>query len=479
MSIPAYAFKPLRALKQLRTASRLDLRPGDGLRAKVDLGEGLIVEARLFDISPTGAGIIVPLECVDRMNLGTNIELVISTPEQGNLRIVSTLKWKAEYGENQYKFGIQFHLPEPDELIWRRGTTVDVPEYTPLTGVIYKPYLFYERAPLRIEKISEKIWRVRIYDSEILAVPGLRYEINLSSTVDSSAPIVVKLMYLVEVGIGSILVDVVPESIPPEISEWMAQQLIFGADLTPATLREIGFDIKNLANGLKFRYIKSQEDYEAVLDLRFKAYKLAGKVTDGKTVKDMVAPLDPISRIIAAYHGDKIVGSVAVAFPKSEDTILDTERPFKNGYPRKVPPKTQMVEVARLCTDPEYRRGDLMVRILEHIYKALRCGNRAIVITSTDDKLWPLYKSIGFKKTGMSYDHPYLAGIRHHVITQAAPQADHAQGINPLAWNYAWRDMSKFLENNQVINRRLHTRAKIFVFELVGRALKINIKRKY
>ena len=478
MSNTARTLKPFKVPKQLRTASRLDLRPGDGLRAQIII-ENQLVQARLFDISPTGAGIIADNKNLESMHEGSEINLVISTPEQENLEIKAYLKWKTDFGDQQMKLGIQFHLQGPDELLWRRSASVEVPEYTPLTGVIYKPYLFYERAPLRIEKISEKIWRVRIYDSEILAVPGVRYELNLSSTVKSTAPIVVKLICLVEVDQGSILVDVEPQEVPAEISEWMAQQLIFGADMTPATLREIGFDIKNLANGLKFRYIKNQEDYEEILKLRFKAYALAGKVADGKTFQDMIAPLDPVSRIIAAYHGDKIVGSVAVAFPSTDDTILDTERPFKNGYPKKVPPKTQMVEVARLCTDPDYRRGDLMVRILEHIYKALRCGNRMTVITSTDDKLWPLYKSIGFKKTGMSYDHPYLAGIRHHVITQAAPQADQASGINPLAWNYAWRDMSQFLENNQIIKRSFLTRTKIRAFEFVGRVLKINIKKKY
>lgn len=472
-------FKPPRSQLHNRNSSRLDIRPSDGIKGKFTDSNEKTVQVRIYDISVTGAGLLFEKGSEKEAFVGRILTLSLEIPGQSDFEVKATIRW-TNAGSNEWiKVGVEF---DRTELIAESVATFNffkVPDFTPIVGALYKPYLFYERSPIKVEEISKDLWQVRIYDPEILAIPGIQYEVYLNSTTGNRKPIIISVIGVTEIQKDSVLVKIRPLSIPKEISEWLAQQLIFGSNISPEALRGLGFGIKNLANGLKFRYIKSQEEYEEVLQLRLKAYSLAGKVSSKKHPKDMIAPLDSISRIIGAYHGGKIVGSVAVSFPNSEEVVLDTERPFRNGYPKKMPSKLQIIEVARLCTDPDYRRGDLMVRILEHIYKALQCGNRKVVVTSTDAKLWPLYKSIGFKKTGMSYDHPYLEGIKHYVITQSSAQADAAKQINPLAWNYAWRDMSKFLNENGTIQRSFGTKIKVSMLSWIGRRLKINLKSKY
>lgn len=479
MTTPSKSGRPLRAAEQLRDVKRLDLRASDGLKMRILVGPNQSIDARLFNISPTGAGVLIDRSLASEFVKEKVFDLTLATPDQQDFPARGTVKWTSDFKESDLKVGLEFIRSEFDPSAWAGVPSIAVPESSPLVGAIYKPYLFYERAALKIVRLAEHRWQIKIFDSELLSLTGIQYEIHLNSMAQSDSPIIVRVESLIESHEDWTLVEVKPMQVPSEVAEWIAQQLILHADINPQTVRSVGFNFKRLSNGLRFRYIKTQEDYLKVLKLRLLAYGMAGKVAPGKTIQDMVAPLDSISRIIAVYHGKKIVGSVAVAFPPDEETVLDTERAFANGYPKKVPAKRDMVEVARLCTDPDYRQSDLMLRILEHIYKVLRCGNRKVVITSTDEKLWPLYKSLGFRKTGMSYAHPYLDGLRHHVITQAAPQADSGSRINPFAWNYAWRDMSHHLEASGTIQRGTFARSKVRFYEWMGRVLKINRKRKY
>jgi hypothetical protein len=250
-------------------------------------------------------------------------------------------------------------------------------------------------------------------------------------------------------------------------------------EFSPLDLRRLGFDLKNVSNGFRFRFVKTQDEYEEVLKLRYKSYLQAGKVDETKTFLDMGTSLDHLSRIIVAYHGSRLVGSVAVAFPDSDDLVLDTEKAFPNGYPNPMPAKTKMIEIARLCTDSDYRRSDLLLRILEYTYKVFVCGNREFVISSADDILWPLYKRIGFKKTGMSYAHPYLAGVIHHVIIGSRKEPDKAAGVSILAWLYVWRDMNRFLRGTRSLRLNSFQKTKIKFLETIGKLFRIRSKQKY
>lgn len=477
-NVPQRYSRPFKVAEDVRNSLRTELRPGDGLKAVVLVGEQRI-PLKVFDVSPIGAGFIVQSEFANQISEGKLYKFELMTTKQQDMWVRARIRWKGQLRDNFVKFGVEFQIRPGPDVVWPLTDSIEVVESAPILGVMYKPYLFYERAALRFERFSQHMWQIRIFDTEILAIPGVQFEIYMNTTGPNADPIIVEFAIVDSVSKDSVLVNIFPRVVPPAVREWIAQQLVFGSDCAPETMRKIGFEISGFANGLKFRYVKTQEDYEQVLKLRYKAYAGAGKVLPGKTHLDMAAPLDPISRIIAAYAGEKIVATVAIAYPDSEEIVLDTERPFVNGYPKAVPPKTDSIEVARLCTDPEYRRGDLLVRMLEHSYRAMRCGNRKHVITSTDDKLWPLYRKIGFRKTGMVYNHPYLAGLRHHVITISYDQVDLANRVNPLAWNYAWRDMSFHLEDTGLIRRSGLSKLKVLVLSYLGRVLGINVKKKY
>jgi hypothetical protein len=476
--------RPLQRQKNLgvdnfkRQQARVELRPSDGLKAFLKISEKIKIQTAIFDVSPKGLCLFIPSTESIILKVDVVVDLEVKANDGKAYPVTGRICWKADFQGKGWRYGVE--IVRKPFLRHPTNHSFLLPEYFPLTGATYKPYLFYERAVFRVLDVSQNFWTIKIFDSEILAFEGVEIDFYLNNSIGFNGPIRARIISLVETDEeNAVTIYVYVGEIPQVLQEWIGQQLIFNCNISPEYVRALGFKVKSVSNGFKFRFVKTRTEYEDVLKLRFDAYREAGKVGDDKTFHDMAAPLDYLSRIIAVYHGDRIVGSVAISFPSDDNLILDTERAFKNGYPKKIPPKTQIIEISRLCTQMEYRKTDLLNRIFEYTYKSLNCGDRDYIITSTDAKLWPLYKKLGFKKTGMKYAHPYLSGIEHDVILGTRKTPDQAMGISPLAWNYLWRDMNEFLEEKGHL--KLSPLQKIFVKmnRRLGRVLKINIKKRY
>ena len=255
--------------------------------------------------------------------------------------------------------------------------------------------------------------------------------------------------------------------------------LLYDDEYIPSQMRKAGFKVSTISNNFKFRYIKTEEEYNKVLELRRKAYTSIGKIPENTESKELAAPLDKISRIIAAYHGSKIIATAALSFPHSEYIQLDTERTLPGGYPRDLPPKKSIIEISRLCIDEEYRRSDLLIRMIEHIYKVLLASDRKYFLTSSDKSLWPLYKSLGFKKTLYSYDHPTFKGIIHDIIILDKQVGISSKKLNPIKWSFYYRDITHFMWQRMAIESSLFQRVKFILMLWIGRILKINKRTKY
>lgn len=444
--------------------------------------EGISIKVDTFDLSQFGACIRVPKTPLFLGRMGIYVDLEFRMPDSVKVCYLAKIRWTEDYSYEQ-RIGVEFveqtapyvsHLPENTSK-----EMYELPDYFPLSGFYYKPYLFFERGLLRITSISAKFCRVLFYDPETILFKSQVLELWLLGFDRKAEPVKVEIRGLERNPEGQTIAECLIKGVPNGFEEWVAHQMIFICDLTPVAIRRLGFDTSRVSNGFRFRFAKTQEDYENVLKLRHKAYLEANKIDATKTHWDMAAPLDPQSRILICHHGDKVIGSVSISFPQSNSDTLDTERAFPNGYPTPIPDKTTIVEIARLCTDSDYRRTDLLNRMFEYTYKVTICGDRAHILTSTDAKLWPLYKKLGFKKTGMSYAHPYLSGLEHHIILGERAQPDYGSNISPLAWNYIWRDMNFYMEERGMISKSILQKTKIFLMALVGRMLRIQTDRHY
>jgi hypothetical protein len=455
-----------------REAVRLDIRASDSIKV-ISIGSDRLNQ-NIFDVSIGGFSVLLPENI--KFEPGNRYLVTIELPDKNHISVEAFAASQVLFKAGQIKCGFKFNFPILSDDF---SDTYNLQDIAPVLGAIYKPHLFYERTIANIIAISENRYTIEVHDSDLILFPGEKFEFFISGPSIDFKPIIFEVLKVFSAENKRIHVFARPVSIPKSVRSWIGRFLVYHHDLTPSHIRSLGFPVKELSNGFKFRFIKTEKEYEEVLKLRFLAYKEAGKVSEGKTHVDMAAPLDCFSRIMGVYHFDKLIGSVAIGFPPSDKILLDIERGFPGGFPKKIPPKTQIVEISRLCTHPEYRRTDLLVRMFEYTYKTVHCGQRGYYLTSTDDKLWPLYRRLGFKKTGMNYPHPFLAGIKHHVILGKKTTPDSGLGINPLSWNYLWRDMGQYLENRGFVKRIFPTGIYIKFISLIGKLLRINLKKKY
>ncbi len=231
-----------------------------------------------------------------------------------------------------------------------------------------------------------------------------------------------------------------------ELNQALCDYLLDYQDWTPNELRRFGFQVREFKSHLKFRCVESKEEYLQVVKLRWLAYVAAGKQSAESAPEGMASSLDSISRIIVAYHHGMLAGSLTATFPQTETDKLETEKSFPNGcFPCPMPAKTNMIEVARLCTHFNYRGGDLLRGLFEQAALYFLLSGRESVVTSAVDNLMPLYQKIGFKDLGHSYAHPTMNSLSHHLVLAHRNSFLWGQGISWMTWCTVFGDMVAYL----------------------------------
>jgi hypothetical protein len=464
-----------------RALSRIDIRPSDGMIAAIDLDHTTEkVPCRIYDYSITGICICLPNSFRQLLEQKRIYNLTLRCAWGPRLMGAYTVLWQTP-GSDSIRLGMR--LVKPLQLVGyatkpaKKPLIEFSPDY-PMAGYLYKDHFYSERVIFKVAQISREIVRFVIAETDLLLYVGLEVDLIFATQSSEGSVISATVLHINAVDNTGIVVDALIRTLPKKLESDVVNHLLQNHLNTPENIRDSGFTVLKIANNFRFRFLKTKEEYLEVLKLRKEAYAGAGKVNDATTPEQMIAPLDGISRILLAYHGSKIVGSVALAFP-DQSVVLDTERAFPEGYPKELPSKSSVIEVARLCTSSDYRRGDLLLRIFEHIYRVFALSDRDYLLSSTDEKLWPIYKKIGFAKTGHTYEHPYLKGINHSLILVNKKLGTHGKGIDPLRWNYLYRKMTDFVLVRKEIQYSTWDKLKIIAFRIVGRVLGVGRNERY
>jgi hypothetical protein len=441
-----------------RTIKRIDVRPHEGIDAAIRLDHfNEPIDVRVYDFSLQGLCIVVPKEIRDHINLVQDYQIELqfvlnSSPKKTKASGIYKCCWIEDFNDNQFRIGFRstnstrIEGYKPKEA---QSNLVEIPKSFPILGFYYKDHFYYERAALRLISINRNEVNVEVFDSELLLLPGMKIEIMFAIQAAKGPRINGIVTEITPKDAEHTIVNVEILDLPESLERDLVNHLLQNTDLTPEKIRQARFKVKNIANTFRFRYLRDQEEYEQVLKLRFAAYKAAGKTKEGMTFRDLAAPLDNISRILLAYHGEKLVASVAMSFPESDSEILDTERAIFGQKKEIYKNKKDIIEISRLCTDPSYRKGDLLLRLFEHIYKVFSLSPRSRIITSADMKLINIYLKLGFKKTGVSYLHPFLAQLEHHVIVAKKSDITAFKVTSPIKWLVIYHHITKFINKHK------------------------------
>ncbi len=261
----------------------------------------------------------------------------------------------------------------------------------------------------------------------------------------------------------------------------LSETLVSEQSLHPESLRALGLPLRFFRHRTSMSFVDNQEDYERVLHLRRNAYVAAQKKSGDTAPEAMSSHWDRFSRILCIHHENVLVASATLTFPDSEAARLRTQTAFPGGeYPCPVPPKTQFIEVSGLCTHHEYRKGDLLQAVFEHIARVFLLSDRQFILTIADDNLLPLYLSLGFanlKQTCIFLDR------RHHLICGSRANALYGKGMSFMAWHAVFADVIRDLHDKGFLKLgwldSLRVRLRLAIDPHIQKLLKSNTNTLY
>jgi predicted GNAT family N-acyltransferase len=310
------------------------------------------------------------------------------------------------------------------------------PEYLP-TGIAPCGVRYADFVVFRIAEISRTGMQLLTSLRNKFVVPGATLEATCSFPTLEQVKIAFRVVRarVVEDGAKRALsLGVTWEAHGARSAEIIGQYLLqFGPGASPEQLRAEGLRVRSTSRAFDFDSVRSEDDYREVLALRRLAYVQAGKASPDAADGDMGDAFDMHSRIITARYRGRMVGTIRVSFPRSESDRLKHEDYC--GLPASLPPRTEIVEMSKACTDPEFRGSDLFYSIIKHGGLVAIQSRRKYILMSCTDQLYPIYRKLGFQDLGVPYVHATM-GLRHHVMLGEVA-AMVAGRMNPIMWNVA------------------------------------------
>jgi hypothetical protein len=338
----------------------------------------------------------------------------------------------------------------------------------PLSAKIRNPILYNEWAEARLIGIGpQAAFIFESSDPSLLLFQGSRLTVDLEVPMDSKGTFSGILTSIREGDEGNMIFAINGGETSFELSNAVGEHFVQAEICKPSHLAELGIRMKRFKDQFRFRFISTQEEYQNILNLRQTAYVNAGKVAPEAAVDPIATEFDSRSRLLTAFHNDILVASVALSFGGAEGAPLRSQGCFPDStYPVPVPDKETVVEVHSLCTDFDYRGGDLIQGMFEHIARSILFTDRQWLLTFTTSKLWPLYRRIGFKKTGASVAMKDMGGLEHHMILMHRNSLVSGLRMTPFAWNYFFGQMVRDLLSKGVLRLGFLQKTRVSFYSL-------------
>lgn len=238
--------------------------------------------------------------------------------------------------------------------------------------------------------------------------------------------------------------------ITDHIQKTLAQYLIqFSNVETLQELRIAGFTPASVSKAVDFYYLKSEEDYKKVLDLRLAAHQYDRNILEDLEVtpEDLGDIEDSRSRIIVGIYRDRIVATGRIRY-NDMDSPLEHEKYVE--WPTTLPRREQIMEISRVCTDPEFRRGDLLAGLFQFICATCIQTHKPYVLIGSWPEMRQFYEKIGFKDTGLSHTEPMWKSKQHLMIGHSVDTML-GRDVGPVYWNLIWRVASEHTIRNGLI----------------------------
>jgi predicted GNAT family N-acyltransferase len=235
---------------------------------------------------------------------------------------------------------------------------------------------------------------------------------------------------------------------------------------TLADLRKAGLIPKSVSQGVDFYNLKSEEDYRAVLELRFLAHTADGNLQDGQSPESLADINDARSRIVVGKYKGRAVATARIRFNELDEPLEHEEHV---EWPKTLPRRDQIIEVSRVATHPDFRRNDLLAALFRYSYLNLVQRDRPWIVISCLDNMVPFYQKIGFVHTGLRHREPLWKEDRVlNIMIINTFELIVGRGVNPFYWNMMWRDVAQYLSAESVIEPTGIDQIRMIVYRAFG-----------
>ncbi len=200
-----------------------------------------------------------------------------------------------------------------------------------------------------------------------------------------------------------------------------------------AGLHKEGSKIKNAGGKLTYSIVKTAQDYDEVLKLRYAGYSKHGKVLVGDTYRNQGEGLDQEGLIVSARLAGTIVAACELRFS-------DGPVPFRFFDPATIKwpdwvQSSKLIEVNKLVIAPHFQGSDVLLSMFQLGFAySIKMGCLDFVCCATT-KLMPTYEMIGFKQIGVKVPHPTLKGETLHMLVMSSETYLSGKGVNPYTWD--------------------------------------------
>lgn len=245
------------------------------------------------------------------------------------------------------------------------------------------------------------------------------------------------------------------------ISSYVMQ---FSPGASVGDLKSEGMLPRFFSEHVEFGFVKTQKDFDEVLELRLLAYQAVGKVGTDKTPGDMGDEYDTRSRIITAKHGGKVIASLRVMFHNPEDQ-MELEQFVKDVS--SLPRKDEIVEVTRFCIHPDYQGGDILFGTMNQLFLVMAQAKRRYIVSSAGkDMLGRMYAKFGAKATGITYAHPKLNGADQEVFVFDLYDLIGGKAVGPIVWNMLFSEVYEHMHSNNYLEFDPLSGVRLFFYRM-------------
>lgn len=448
-----------------------DVRFGDPIQVSIALLElrpedAQWTEFRGWRISPMGVEVIHPspqnsFQFEDKVQ----VRVRVGDQESFNTGIIVTTQWQEQ---GQSILGIRF--TREDEVAWsgqdrrqkRRWQTLT--DFIP-TGMFLNPGRFNDFIYFKVTNFSRTGAQFHTSLRNKFLMLGLSLKATISFPLIGASEVQIKTENIKistdPTGKEVLQVGVSFDNPSQHFLTMVAQYLLqFGSASSIRELRSEGLAPRHSSKAIDFKYVRTEEEYRQVLELRRKAYMEAGKITNEDDLADV---FDSRSRIIIGTYRGQIVASCRLIYNDIED-LMEHESfvKFDGDFPR----RDEICEITRVCTHPDFRGSDILLALFRFSAKTVIHSGRKYVLGSATKELLAIYTRLGFKTTKYTYDHKQLNNAQHVVFIGNVHKIAAGIGVNPIIWNLVWLDLVLYARDRGLIQTDPLTNLRIGFYRL-------------